>query len=85
MKALLPRKPGDKLRPLDEARILDLAEQGYTQERIAAEIGCHQSTVSQTIAEYDDSRGLARRLLNAKALDLAQRFIDEAKPQKCSG
>ena len=59
---------------------MDLREQGRTQEHIAAEIGCHQSTVSRTIADPDDSRGLARRLLNAKAHAMAQRFIDEAKP-----
>lgn len=80
MKEVPPREPGDTLRDSDKARILDLREQGKTQEQIAAEIGCHQSTISRTLDEFEDRRGLARRLLNAKAYVMAQRFIDEAKP-----
>lgn len=75
-----PREPGDPLRPRDEARILELTEEGWTQERIAAEIGCHQSTVSRTLAEYDDSRPLARKHLEANALALARRFVEESRP-----
>jgi Homeodomain-like domain len=80
MRLVPPREPSEKLRPSDEARILDLAAQGWTQERIAGEIACHQSTVSRTLAEYDDSRPLARRYLNARAIKMAQRFVEEARP-----
>jgi len=34
--------------------------------------------VSRTIAEYDDSRPLARKLLNARAVDMARRFVNDA-------
>jgi hypothetical protein len=80
MKQVPPRERGEKLRYSDQARIMDLHEQGITQEAIASEVGCHQSTVCRTIADFDDSRSLARRLLNANAVKMAQRFVDEAKP-----
>ncbi len=41
MQLLPPREPGEKLRAADEAKILHLVGEGWTQERIAAEIGCH--------------------------------------------
>jgi transposase-like protein len=77
---LSPREPGEKLRAADEARILDLSAQGVTQMEIAREIGCHQSTVSRTIADWTDTRGLARKLAEAKALDMTRRFVNEASP-----
>jgi hypothetical protein len=73
MQLVPPREPGEKLRPGDEAKILELHAGGHTQTDIARAVGCHQSTVSRTLAEYDDSRPLARKYLEAKALD-----IDEA-------
>jgi hypothetical protein len=74
-----PREPGERLRPEDEARILELAAAGVTQIEIAAQIGCHQSTVSRTIADYADTRGLARKFLEAKALDVARDLVAAAK------
>ena len=83
MTRMPPREPGDKLRPEDEARILELAElgpgHGWTQEKIAAAIGCHQSTVSRTIAAYTDTGALAQKYLRAKAHDMVRRFVAEAK------
>jgi hypothetical protein len=74
-----PREPGERLRPEDEARILELAAAGVTQMEIAAQIGCHQSTVSRTIAVYADTRGLARKFLEAKAIDVARDLVAAAK------
>jgi predicted DNA-binding protein (UPF0251 family) len=80
MRLVPPHEPGEKLRPSDEVLILRLNDEGLSQEKIAAQVGCHQSTVSRTLAEYDDSRPLARRYLNARALKMAQRFVEEARP-----
>lgn len=76
-----PREAGERLTETDEALILELSRAGLTQERIATQIGCHQSTVSRTLAEYDDSRPLARKYLEAKALAMTRRFVEEAKPE----
>jgi len=81
MKLVPPREPGEQLRPADEARILALAAKGVSQTDIAKEVGCHQSTVSRTIAQYDDSRPLARKYLEARALDLTRRLVEGAKPE----
>jgi IS30 family transposase len=74
-----PREPGERLRSEDEARILELAASGVTQLDIARAVGCHQSTVSRTIADYADTRGLARRFLETKAIDVAQGLVAAAK------
>jgi hypothetical protein len=81
MQLTAPREPGEKLRAADEAKILELHAQGHTQIDIARAIGCHQSTVSRTLAEYDDSRPLARKYLEAKALDMTKRLCADAKPE----
>jgi hypothetical protein len=75
-----PREAGDPLRPEDEARILELAAAGQTQTAIAEVIGCHQSTVSRTLAEWADSRGRARQYAEAKALEMMKRFVKDASP-----
>jgi transcriptional regulator with XRE-family HTH domain len=76
-----PRVPGERLTATQEALILEASRAGLTQEQIAAQIGCHQSTVSRTLATYDDSRPLARKYLEAQALALTRRFVEEAKPE----
>lgn len=76
-----PREPGEALRSSGEARILEFASKGWTQGRIAAEVGCHQSTVNRTLAEYDDSRPMAVHYLRAKALDMTKRLVEDAKPE----
>jgi hypothetical protein len=76
-----PREPGEKLRAADEAKILELHAAGKTQTDIARVIGCHQSTVSRTIAEYDDSRPLARKYLESRALEMTRRLVTDAKPE----
>jgi hypothetical protein len=48
---------------------------------IARAVGCHQSTVSRTLAEYDDSRPLARKYLEARALEMTKRLVADAKPE----
>jgi hypothetical protein len=76
-----PREPGEKLRAADEARILELHTAGHSQVDIARAVGCHQSTVSRTLAEYDDSRPLARKYLEAQALAMTKRLVSDARPE----
>ena len=45
-------EPGEKLRPIDEATILERASARESQVEIAETIGCHQSTVSRTLTEW---------------------------------
>lgn len=47
---------------------------------IAEIVGCHQSTVSPTLAEWADSRGLARKYAEAKSLEMMKRLVKEASP-----
>jgi hypothetical protein len=75
-----PREPGEQLRPIDEATILELSDAGKPQAEIAERIGCHQSTVSRTLAEWKDSRGPARKYAEAKSLEMMKRFVTEASP-----
>ena len=80
MQLVPPREPGGQLRPIDEAQILELSAEGKSQVEIAEVVGCHQSTVSRTLAEWSDSRGLARRYAEAKSLEMMQRFVKDASP-----
>jgi len=80
MRLVPPREPGEKLRPIDEAAILELAAARKSQTEIAQIVGCNQSTVSRTLAEWADSRGLARKYAEAKSLDMMKRFVKEAPP-----
>src|SRR5262245_20132142 len=80
MESLPPREPGEKLRPIDEAMILELAAEGKSQTEIARIVGCSQPTISRTIAEWTDSRGLARKFAEAKSLEMMKRFVKEASP-----
>ena len=80
MREVPPREPGEKLRSIDEATILELSAAGKSQTQIAQTVGCNQSTVSRTLAEWADSRGLARKYAEAKSLEMMQRFVKEASP-----
>lgn len=80
MQLMPPRESGEALRPIDEATILELTAVGKPQMEIAAVVGCHQSTVSRTIAEWADTRGLARKYAEAKAHDMMKRFCADASP-----
>lgn len=75
-----PREPGEQLRPIDEATILELSDAGKSQAEIAERIGCHQSTVSRTLAEWKDTRGPARKYAEAKSLHMMKRFVADATP-----
>ena len=80
MQSAPPREAGEPLRPIDEAAILDLAATGKSQTEIAGLVGCHQSTVSRTLADWADSRGLARKYAEAKSLEMMKRFVADASP-----
>jgi IS30 family transposase len=84
MRDLPPRELGEKLRPIDEATILELAAAGKSQTEIAQIVGCNQSTVSRTLAEWADSRGLARKYAEAKSLEMMQRFVKKRRRQTSS-
>ena len=66
MQLVPPREPGDKFRPIDEAAILELSAAGKSQVEIAEIVGCHQSTVSRTLTDWADTRGLARKYAEAQ-------------------
>ena len=57
-------------------------EQGFSQERAASEVGCDQSTISRVLAKYDDTRPLARKRLEAAAIEIAERAITAGDPIK---
>ena len=80
MQLVSPREPGEKLQPIDEATILELSAAGKSQLEIAEVVGCHQSTVSRTLADWADTRGLARKYAEAKSLEMMKRFVAEAAP-----
>jgi predicted XRE-type DNA-binding protein len=83
MQQVPPREPGEKLRPRDELQILVMVkEQQMSQEAAAEAVGCHQSTVCRVLAKYDDTRPLARKRLEAAALEVAERAIREGDPLK---
>lgn len=79
MRLVPPREAGEALRWQDKARIVALRNDGKTQEEIAAEIGCHQSTVSRTLAELDDSRPFARKVLEANAVQIVEDILANLK------
>jgi Homeodomain-like domain len=74
-----PREDGAPLRWQERARIVELSEQGRTQEQIAAELDCHQSTISRTLADLDDSRPFAQRLLRSRAIELVEQIRERMK------
>ena len=53
-----------------------------SQEAVAEAVGCHQSTVCRVLAKYDDTRPLARKRLEAAALEITERAIREGDPLK---
>ena len=81
MQELPPREAGEKLRPIEELRIIEMTRKGETQEAIAAAVKCDQSTVSRTVARYEDTRPLARKRLEAEALNMVERLVTDAKPE----
>ena len=48
---------------IDKARILLLREEGYTQTEIAEQLGCSQSSVSETLKHFKNREEDAIRLL----------------------
>lgn len=61
-----------------ETLILKLSEAGKSQTEIAGIVGVSQPTVSRTLAEFVDTRIVAKALLNRHATALAERVIKEA-------
>lgn len=76
--ALEPIRDFTRLTPADIALILKLADDGRKQTDIAQVVGCSQSTVSQALHEFTDTREIAKRLANRAAEKLTKRVIDEA-------
>lgn len=61
-----------------EALILKLAEAGKSQTEIAQIVGVSQPTVSRTLAEFADTRVVAKAVLNKHAKTLAERVVKDA-------
>jgi len=80
MSLVPPREPGEKLRAVDEARLLEWHTAGQSQTDIARAIGCHQ-VHGRTLAEYSDSRPLARKYLEARALEMTKRLVEDPSPE----
>ena len=73
------RSDGRRLSYTDQARMLELVDEGVNQATIAEQFGCHQSTVSRLIARYDDTRSMAKRKLNAEAVVIADAVVERIK------
>ncbi len=73
-----PIRDYSRLTPADVALILKLADDGRTQTYIAQQIGCHQSSVSDVLATFTDTREAAKRLAHNAAEKLTKRVIDDA-------
>lgn len=54
------------------AAIIRLTDEGHSQTVIASLVGCSQSTVSDTLIDFTDSREIARKRLEASALRLVE-------------
>jgi transcriptional regulator with XRE-family HTH domain len=77
--------PADKpkyrrLGPTDHALILRLHQQGKTQIQIAKQFGIAQSTVSDVLAAFKDTRQEASRYLDGQALGMAMEIREKGKP-----
>lgn len=72
-----PRKPGrgSQLTKREISLCLQLAEAGKTGREIAQVLGVSDSTISRTLETWGDTRPLARRLLEARATQLAQTVV----------
>lgn len=80
MPALAPDVPdGDtavkRLPQRKIARIIELADDGHTGKRIAEIVQCSEATVSRTLQTWADVRPLARRLLESRAVKLAETVV----------
>ena len=62
-----------------EARILQLADDGVLQTQIAKTLGISDAVVSETLSTWADTRPIARRLCESRALELADRATKHAK------
>jgi hypothetical protein len=79
MRQTPPREAGEPLRWQDKARILELRDEGFSQEHITAEVGCHQSTVSRTLTGLDDSRPFAQLVLRSQRVALLEQIVERMK------
>ena len=57
---------------------LRLHQDGLTQTEIAHRLACHRSTICRLLADYADTRELAKHKMQHGALKLAERVIAEA-------
>lgn len=71
-----------RLSAADHALIVRWADEGKTQTLIAQRLGVSQGRISQVLAEFRDSRPLARKRLEAGSLELAQRIVADADPDQ---
>lgn len=68
----LPERINAKLTYQDIALVLNLDAAGKTQTEIAAVVGVGQSQISRLLAEFGDTRGVAKQRLHASADQIAK-------------
>lgn len=78
-----PIRDYNRLTQADIALILRLADDGQTQTFIAKQIGCSQSTVSDTLSTLSSTKDIAKRLADNAAEKLTKRVIDDADVDQC--
>jgi len=61
--------------------ILKLRDDGLTQVQIAQRLGRSQSTISQTLSDFEDSTDLAKRYFAANALSMAENVVRKGLPR----
>ena len=69
-----------RLTDADRSLILQLHSQDKTQTQIAHVIGCHQSSVSEYLAQMADTSGAAIAFLRASALPMARDIVKDGRP-----
>lgn len=70
-----PIRDYSRLTRADHAAILKLRDLGKTQVEIAQVIGCNQSTISDVLVAFEDTRTLAGHILRNGASRLAETVV----------
>lgn len=78
-----PIRDHSRLTRAEQALAFKLADDGQTQTFIAQQIGCNQSSISELLSAFADTRPRAKRLANNAAEKLTKRVIDDADVDQC--
>lgn len=79
-KATATSKPDYSRLSATEIKLLfELRKEGMTQAAIAQRLGCSQRTVSEWLAECEDTTDVAKLYLRGKALHMAKNVVDNGQ------